>query len=127
MCEIEDWPRTWARHIRQVKCDPPGPLTAESKAIVEMKGGFTARMVMAEFRPRQNWKWSGKGRVGPTNVWDHQLRALDERRTQLDFVLETDGFLEPVFGRMFASYLRRQFDRNLPLLAAHLEKLAAKG
>lgn len=61
---------------------------------------------------------------GPMTAFDHQFEALDDRRTKLDFVVETEGFLEPVFGRLTAFYLGRKLDCNLPTLVAELNDIA---
>jgi hypothetical protein len=117
----EQWPQTWARHIRQVECEPPGPVTATTQAVLRTQEGFTSRLAMVEFHVGQNWKWAGRGRIGPTIAFDHQFKALDENRTRIDFVLETDGFLESLLGRLNALYLGRKLDRNLPRLVADLK------
>jgi hypothetical protein len=85
-----------------------------------MREGFTSRLTMTEFRPGENWKWVGRGRLGPTLAFDHRFNAVDENRTRIDFVVETAGFIEPVFGRFNALYLGRKLDRNLPRLVADL-------
>ena len=118
----EQWPQTWAGHIRQVECDPPGAVTATTQGVLRMKEGFTSRLTMTEFRPGRNWKWVGRGRIGPTLVFDHRFNAVDENRTEIDFVVETAGFLEPVFGRLNSVYLGRKLDRNLPRLVADLNE-----
>ncbi len=120
----EDWPQTWAGHLQRVECHPPGRLTATSRGVVQMRDGFKAHMTMVEFRPGHNWKWVGKGGPGLRTAFDHQLQALDENRTRLDFVVETEGVLEPIFGRLTALYLGRKLDRNLPRLVSHLNELA---
>ena len=116
----EKWPQTWAGHISQVECDPPGAVTATTQGVLRMKEGFKSRLTMTEFRPGRNWKWAGRGRIGPTLTFDHQFEAIDQGRTKIDFVVETDGFLEAVFGRLNALYLGRKLDRNLPRLVADL-------
>ena len=115
------WPQTWAGHLRQVKCDPPGSVTATTHAVLQTQEGFTSRLAMVEFNVGRNWKWAGKGRIGPAIAFDHQFEAVDENRTRIDFVLETGGFLESLFGRLNALYLGRKLDRNLPRLAAYLK------
>lgn len=117
----EEWPQTWAGHIKRVECDPPGAVTETTQGVLQMSDGFKSRMTMVEFRPGQTWKWIGRGRIGPTVAFDHQFEAVDENQTKLDFVVETGGFLEPVFGRLTAIYLGRKLDHNLPRLVADLK------
>jgi uncharacterized membrane protein len=126
LSQPEDWPQTWAGHLRRVECDPPGSLTATTRGVVHMRVGFTARMTMVEFRPGHNWKWVGKGGPGLRTAFDHRFEKLDENRTRIDFVVETEGFLEPIFGPLTALYLGRKLDRNLPSLVSHLNGLAQK-
>jgi hypothetical protein len=120
LCNPEIWPQTWAGHIRHVQCDPPGAVTATTKGLLQTKEGFKSQLTMIEFHPGQNWKWSGRGRIGPTIAFDHQFKADEEGRTRIDFVVETGGFLEPVFGRLNALFLGRKLDRNLPRLIEDL-------
>jgi hypothetical protein len=54
----EQWPQTWAGHIRQVECDPPGAVTARTQGVLQMKEGFKSRLTMTEFRPGQDWERS---------------------------------------------------------------------
>jgi hypothetical protein len=89
-----------------------GRSAATTHGELHMTDGFKSRMKMAEFRPGQNWKWVGKGRVGPTVAFDHQFEAVGEHRTKLDFVVETGGFLDAVFGRVTAIYLGRKLDQT---------------
>jgi hypothetical protein len=88
--------------------------------MLHMKEGFKSRLTMIEFHPGQNWKWIGRGRIGPTIAFDHQFKADEAGRTRIDFVVETGGFLEPVFGRLNALFLGRKLDRNLPRLIEDL-------
>ncbi len=48
-------------------------------------------------------------------AFDYQLERLDENRTTLDFVVESACFLEPIFGRLNATYLGRKLDRTSPV------------
>lgn len=123
LAEPERWPKTWAGHIRRVECDPPGAITATTTGVIKMKAGFKSSMRMTEFQPGRTWKWIGRGRIGPTTSFDHQFKALDRDRTRIDFVVETEGFLEPLFGRITGRYLGRQLDRNLPRLVAQLNQI----
>lgn len=87
-----------------------------------MTDGFKSRMTMVEFRPGESWKWTGRGRIGPTVAFAHEFEAVDTQRTKLDFVVETGGFLDALFGRLTAIYLGRKLDRNLPRLVADLKR-----
>jgi hypothetical protein len=87
-----------------------------------MTDGFKSRMTMVEFRPGEIWKWTGKGRIGPTMAFAHEFEAVDSQRTKLDFVVETGGFLDALFGRLTAIYIGRKLDRNLPRLVADLKR-----
>jgi hypothetical protein len=87
-----------------------------------MTDGFKSRMTMVEFRPGEIWKWTGRGRIGPTMAFAHEFETVDSQRTKLDFVVETGGFLDALFGRFAAIYLGRKLDRNLPRLVADLKR-----
>jgi hypothetical protein len=118
----EEWPRTWAGHLKRVECYPPGAVTEKTQGTLQMKEGFKSRMTMVEFRPARIGSGSGEGRIGPTMAADHWFEAVNEDRTKLDFVIETDGFLEAVFGRLNAIYLGRRLDRNLLRLVSDLKR-----
>ena len=57
LSKLEEWPRTWAGHLKRVTCYPPGAVTEKTQGTLQMKEGFKSRMTMVEFRPGRNWKW----------------------------------------------------------------------
>lgn len=119
---VEEWPSTWAGHLRRVVAEPPGPVTASTKGKVRMRNGFEARMAMQEFNPGVNWCWSGRSRFAPTIAFDHRFERVDDHRTTLEFVVSTRGMGKLgswVTGRI----LGRALDRSIPTLAAKLAAL----
>jgi carbon monoxide dehydrogenase subunit G len=74
----EEWPRTWAGHLKRVECYPPGAVTEKTQGMLQMKEGFKSRMTMVEFRPGRNWKWIGRGRIGPTMAGGIEHRRLPQ-------------------------------------------------
>jgi carbon monoxide dehydrogenase subunit G len=119
----EEWPQSWAGHLKRVECNPPGAVTEKTQGVLQMKEGFKSRLTMVEFHRGQNWKWIGRGRIGPRLAFDHQFEAVGEHRTKIDFVVETGGFLEALFGRLNTLFLGRRLDQNLPRLVADLNDI----
>jgi hypothetical protein len=128
LARVEEWPATWAGHLRSVVADPPGPLTPSTTAELRMRGGlrsrFRSHMVMQEFEPGVNWCWTGGSRFSPTIAFDHRFRRVDDHRTMLEFVVYTRGlgqFGAWVTGRV----LRRALEPSIETLAARLRALHA--
>jgi hypothetical protein len=119
----EAWPATWAHHIRRVACDPHGVATAETRGVIHMKGGMSSKLRMIDFNPGRNWKWGGRSRIFRF-AFDHRFDRIDEERTRLDFVVETDGALDYLLGPLTGLYLGRRLDRNIPRLIEQLDSLA---
>jgi hypothetical protein len=126
LARVEEWPETWAGHLRSVVAEPPGLLTATTRAELRMRKGpkslFRSRMVMQEFQPGVNWCWSGGSRFAPAIAFDHRFQRVDEHHTDLEFVVHARGRLGAwITGRVLA----RALAPSLQTLAARLRALHA--
>ena len=78
---------------------------------------------MIEFNPYKNWKW-----VGPflwrTIHYDHQFRAVDDRRTKLTWIVAANGFADSLLGPTFASIYQRNLAAAIPRLVHELKSAA---
>ncbi len=114
LARIEDWPR-WARHIRGVRLEPAGRLTANSVGVFKLKPALRSAFRMSEFNPHRNWKWVGRF-LWLTVHYDHQFEPLGTKRTRLRWTVEATGLGSSVLGRLFARIYNRNLDRAIPLL-----------
>src|SRR5438309_9513129 len=74
LARLEQWP-SWARHIRQIKVEPPGELTATSQGSLHLKNGLKPRFKVTEFNPHRSWNWVG-GCLWATVHYDHLCEQL---------------------------------------------------
>jgi hypothetical protein len=40
----EEWPQSWAGHLKRVECNPPGAVTEKTHGVLHMKEGFKSRL-----------------------------------------------------------------------------------
>jgi hypothetical protein len=125
LARVEAWP-SWARHIRQIRLDPPGPLTAGSRGVIRLKGGIRSTFRMTELDPPRSWKWAGPF-LWVTVHYDHRFEPAGERRTRLVFVVEAEGLGASVVGRLFGALYARNLDRAIPNLVAEVRRMAFGG
>jgi hypothetical protein len=114
LARVEQWP-SWAKHIKQVKVQPPGELGPLSTGIIHLNNGIKSAFTMTEFNPPGNWKWVG-GFLWLTVHYDHRFEELNPRQTRLTWVIEGRGFGVSFFGRLFAKVYSKNLDRAIPLL-----------
>jgi hypothetical protein len=114
LARLEEWP-SWARHIRQIKVEPPGNLTAISKGSLCLRNGIKPEFKVTEFNPFRNWKWVG-GFLWATVFYDHYFKELNPTQTKLTWVVEAEGFGISVVGRLFAKIYSKDLDKAIPLL-----------
>ncbi len=117
--KVESWP-TWARHIRRIDLDPPGPLTLQSRGAIVLANGIRSTFRMEELNPRANWRWAGPF-LWITVHYDHQFRETGPAESEIGFVLDGEGVGAGLFGRLFAAIYARNLDRAIPNLIAEIE------
>jgi hypothetical protein len=122
---IEQWP-SWAKHIRHVKMNPPGELGPQSTGQLylndPLKIGWPAPravFTVTEFKPHDNWKWTGSF-LWLTCHYDHRFESLSPERTRLTWVIEAEGFGKSVIGSLFARIYSKNLDRAIPLLVQEM-------
>jgi hypothetical protein len=115
---VEAWP-SWAPHIRRVRLDPPGELTARSRGRFLLRGGLRSTFAITEFDPPTSWTW-----VGPflwlTIRYDHRFEPMDEHHTRLVWTVAAEGRMG-LLGRVFAAGYARNLDRAIPNLQRELD------
>lgn len=116
---VEEWP-TWARHIRKVVLEPPGSLTTDSKGSIVLTNGIRSTFRMEALDRGASWKWAGPF-LWFTVHYDHQFRRTGAEETEIGFVLDGEGFVAGVFGRLFAAIYARNLDRAIPNLVSEIE------
>ena len=117
---VEQWP-TWARHIRRIDLDPPGPLTARTSGTIRLTNGIRSTFRMEELRPKASWKWAGPF-LWIMVHYDHQFTSTGPGETEIRFVLDGEGAGVSVFGRLFAAIYARNLDRAIPRLVEEIER-----
>jgi hypothetical protein len=122
LARVEEWPR-WARHIRRIELTPAGPLTARSEGLIRLSSGVRSRFRVVELEPGVSWRW-----VGPF-LWlsvdcDHRFHfhPVDAQSSEIEFVVEAEGWGVGVLGRVFAAIYALSLDRAIPRLIAELER-----
>ena len=114
LARLEQWP-SWARHIRQIRVQPPGELSAASQGSLHLRNGITPCFKVTEFNPHRSWKWVG-GFLWATVHYDHFFEELSPTQTKLTWVVEAEGFGISVIGKQFAKVYSKDLDKAIPLL-----------
>jgi hypothetical protein len=123
LARIESWP-SWAKHIREVEVDPPGPLTSHTSGIIRLTNGITSRFVMTDLGPPRHWTWEGKF-LWMRIRYDHGFEALALDRTRIRFQVFVGGLGQATLGRLFARIYAKNLDRAIPNLVAELSGASA--
>ena len=121
LARVEQWP-SWAKHIKEVRVQPPGPLELKSVGIIHLINGIKTRFAMTEFNPYRNWKWVGRF-LWLSVHYDHQFEELNGRQTKLIWIVEGGGLGVSVLGRVFAKVYNKNLDRGIPLLIEEIKAL----
>ena len=116
---VERWP-TWARHIRRIDLQPPGPLRADSEGALVLTNGIRSTFRMEELNTRVNWKWAGPF-LWITVHYDHQFARTGPSTSEVRFILDGEGVGVGLFGRLFAAIYARNLDRAIPNLIEEIE------
>ena len=118
LANIESW-TSWAKHIKRVTLQPPGPLTDHSAGTFRLAGGARSTFRMEVFEPPTRWQWVG--RFLTANVhYDHLFGVVDDRHARLVWTVVADGLGEASLGRVFGAIYARNLDRAIPNLQAEL-------
>lgn len=118
LARVEQWP-SWAKHIKQVKVEPPGPLGAQSTGVLHLRNGIKSAFKMTQFNPHRNWTWTGPI-LWLTVRYDHAFEEITPQRTKMTWIVEGEGFGVSVFGRLFAKVYNGQLDTAIPALIAEM-------
>ena len=116
---VTEWP-SWARHIRRIDLTPAGPLTSHSEGAIHLRVGVRSTFRVEEFNRGVNWRW-----VGPflwlTVDYDHRFRRVTPQESEIEFLVDVEGFGVGVLGRLFATIYAFNLDRAIPRLIAEIE------
>src|SRR5262249_383943 len=121
LAAVEAWP-SWAKHIRRVTLDPPGPLTEKSAGAFTLAGGVRSTFRMESFEPPNAWQWVGRFLTVDVH-YDHRFRAIDAAHTELEWTVTAGGFGENSVARVFGAIYARNLDRAIPNLQTELRRV----
>jgi hypothetical protein len=121
LAQVEAWP-SWARHIKRVRLDPPGPVGPSTRGRLVLSNHLRTSFAMTEFEPGVHWAWTG------AFLWlrirfDHRFEPTVEG-TRITFTMEGAGFGVRYLGPLFARIYARNLDTAIPRLVAELDSLA---
>jgi polyketide cyclase/dehydrase/lipid transport protein len=118
LAQVESWP-SWAKHIKHVTLDPPGPLTEHSAGSLRLVGGARSTFRMEVYEPPVRWQWVGRF-LSVDVHYDHGFEAVDEKHTRLVWTVDAEGFGAGSLGRVFGAIYARNLDRAIPNLQAEM-------
>lgn len=122
LAQVEKWP-SWAKHIRRVELDPPGPVTAVTQGTLYLTNGVKTQFQLTRFDPPHAWEWLGKF-LWMTIAYDHRFTAVSHSQTQISFIVKAEGFGLSTIGRLFAAAYNANLNRAIPNLIAEYDALA---
>ena len=120
LAQVPEWP-SWARHIRRIDLTPTGPLTLQSEGVIRLTNRLRSTFRMKELNPGVNWRWAGPF-LWLTVDYDHRFYRVTAEQSEIEFVLDGEGFGVRVFGRLFAAIYAVNLDRAIPRLVAEVEE-----
>jgi hypothetical protein len=123
LANVEAW-TSWARHIKRVTLDPPGPLTSRSAGSFRLAGGARSTFRMEEYEPPTRWQWVGRFLAADVH-YDHRFEPIDDHRTRLVWTVAADGPGEGSLGRVFGAIYTRNLDKAIPNLQRELRDTSA--
>jgi uncharacterized membrane protein len=122
IARVEEWP-SWAKHIRSVVRSPPGPLSRDSRATLQLANGVKTTFRMIEFEPQRHWKWAGSF-LGSQILYDHIFSQDAPGQTTIRFTVDAAGGPGALFRGIFARIYRKNLERAVPLLVQEIEAAA---
>lgn len=117
--KVEQWP-SWAGHIKQIELRPQGPLQPGTQGTIRLTNGVRSTFRMTELHQGVSWKWSGPF-LWIDVQYDHRFARTGADETEIEFVLDGEGFGVSVFGRLFAALYARNLDKAIPNLIREAE------
>jgi hypothetical protein len=118
LANIESW-TSWAKHIKHVSVQPPGPLTDHSAGSFRLVGGARSTFRMETYEPPTRWQWVG--RLLTVDVhYDHRFEPVDEDHTRLVWTVDAEGLGAGSLGRVFGTIYARNLDEAIPNLQTEL-------
>jgi hypothetical protein len=121
LADVESW-TSWAKHIKRVTLEPPGPLTASSAGAFRLAGGVRSTFRMEAYEPPTRWQWVGRF-VTVDVHYDHRFESVDEGHTRMIWTVDAEGFGAGSLGRVFGAIYARNLDKAIPNLQAELRTL----
>ena len=118
LARVESW-TSWAKHIKRVTLEPPGPLTEHSAGSFRLVGGARSTFRMEAYDPPRRWQWVGRFLTVDVH-YDHRFEAVDEHHTRLVWTVDAEGFGAGSLGRVFGAIYARNLDRAIPNLQAEM-------
>ena len=118
LAQVERWP-SWARHIKRVTLDPPGPVTPRSAGSFHLAGGVRSTFRMESFEPPARWQWVGQFLTVKVH-YDHRFEAVDPAHTRLTWTVTAEGPGAGSLGRVFGAIYARNLDRAIPRLQSEI-------
>jgi len=118
LADVESW-TSWAKHIKRVTVQPPGPLTARSSGAFRLVGGARSTFRMETYEPPTRWRWVGRFLTVDVH-YDHVFEPVDHGHTRLLWTVEGEGRGAGSLGRVFGAIYARNLDRAIPNLQTEL-------
>jgi Polyketide cyclase / dehydrase and lipid transport len=118
LAQVESWP-SWAKHIKRVALQPPGPLTNHSAGVFRLAGGARSTFRMEAYEPPARWQWVGRFLTVDVH-YDHRFEVVDEQHTRLVWTVNAEGHGAASLGRAFGAIYARNLDKAIPNLQAEM-------
>jgi uncharacterized membrane protein len=99
LTDLEAWPER-IETVDEVELLTPPPLGIGSRVRLKQPRLGEATWDTTVWDAPSYFEWHQKS-GGITNVATHRVEALEESRSRLTLTIDMQGFLVPVFGRMF--------------------------
>ena len=120
LARVESWP-SWAKHIKRVTLQPPGPLTDRSAGAFTLAGGIRSTFRMEIFDPPRRWQWVGRFLTVEVH-YDHRFEPVDQDHTRLVWTVVAEGPGSGSLGRVFGAIYARNLERAVPNLQTELRQ-----
>ena len=120
LANVESW-TSWAKHIKHVTLQPPGPLTDHSAGSFRLVGGARSTFRMEIYDPPTRWQWVGRFLTVDVH-YDHRFEPVDGDHTRLLWSVVADGLGGSSLGRVFGVLYARNLDKAIPNLRTELRR-----
>jgi hypothetical protein len=119
LADVRSWPG-WARHIRSVALEPPGPLGPGSRGSLRLTNGIRSTFAVTAWEAGRRWKWTGPF-LWMRIDYDHVVGEAPGGRSRVVFAVDGEGLGAGTLGRLFAFVYARNLDRAIPRFVAEVE------